>query len=145
MDSNLIYLAVSGGLTLLGLILVLVLWRFAKLRTSLWWLGFALLPIAVYLLGLVPTVIDFWNALVTWWAAVSPGMSTTLIAGLAVGGLGVALMLVSRVIPYRTRRKRDEGTGVADPATPIRTRPVYEPAPVSQSTPPEPTAEPGPN
>lgn len=133
MDANLIQLSVCAGLTLAGLILVLLIWRLAKLRTSVWWLGLALLPISVYLVGLAPTMVDFGNAIVRWWWQVSPAMTAMTITGLTLGALGVLLMLVSRALPYRPRRPR--GSGEASAVPPSRVRPTYEATPVSQSTP----------
>ena len=124
-DPNLIALAVCAGLSLVGIVVTAIIWKLAKVRTVVWWLGLSLVPIDVYLLGLVPLMIDGYQTLRQWYGtlAVTPLVWT----GAALGGLGVLLMLVSRVIPARPRRTPPDTVG----ATPDRRAVAAPPAPGS--------------
>lgn len=124
MDPNLLQLIIAAGLTVVGLLIVVLIWRRAKWRTIVTWLGLALLPLGLYLLGLVPALIDGWNTLVNWyWTTMAPWSDPLRIAGAVVGGLAVLFLLISRFIPPKPRVRREP----TDTATPVRReRPVYD-------------------
>lgn len=127
-DPNLLALAVCAGLSLVGIVITAVIWKMAPVRTVVWWLGAALLPMAVYLLGLVPLAVDGYETLRRWYGtlAVTPLVWT----GAVLGGLGLLLMLVSRVLPARPRQPKPAppaGDRRAVPATPARPAPQVTP------------------
>lgn len=133
MDPQLLHVLVAGGLTLIGIVITALIWRAAKVRTVMWWLGLSFLPMAVYLLGLAPQAVGAYETLAAWYRDL---VLTPLVSvGIGLGGLGVLLMLVSRVIPARPRKKAD-----AAASTPTVTR-GSSPAPVAPrvATPPTPT------
>jgi hypothetical protein len=129
MDPNLLQLLVCAGLTLLGLIITALLWPRARWRTVIFWLGLSLLPIAVYLVGLLPTLVDLWNTLALWYQ----GLTWTMLAmaGVAIGGLGVLLMIISRLLPHKPRAKK---TPAASDSQVARQRPDYGSSPQGAST-----------
>lgn len=104
MDPSLVVLAVVIGLTVLGLLVAALLWRFTTTKTRLTWLGLALLPVGCYLAGLIPQAIGAYTALVAWWQ----GLTFTIaeIAGLSVLALGALLLILSRALPFRARKPR---------------------------------------
>ncbi len=135
-DPNLVALAVCAGLSLVGIVITALIWKSAGVRTVVWWLGLSLVPIAVYLLGLVPLAVDGYETLRRWYGtlAVTPLVWT----GVALGGLGVLLMLVSRVIPARPRRTTAVPPAAdrrAVPATPARPGAVATRGPAGPATP----------
>jgi hypothetical protein len=135
MDSNPAVVAVFIGVALLILVGVAVLARRATVRALVWWVGLACLPIGALLAGMDPYLIDAWNRLAAWWQAVTVSpIPAGILAGLVIVGIGLALMLISRVIPYR-RRKPVAKTASGTRAT--RGRPVYDATPASQTTPTE--------
>lgn len=105
MDPNLLAPLVAGGLTFIGIVITALIWRAAKVRTVMWWLGFSLLPIAVYLLGLAPQVVGAYDTLVAWYRDLT--VTPLVWVGAGLGALGVLLMLVSRVVPARPRKTAD--------------------------------------
>lgn len=147
MDPNLLQLVVASGLTLLGILVTAIIWNLAKIRTVMWWLGLSLVPIGVYLLGLGPQVAGAYETLRAWVAAVE--LTPMVWVGIVVAGLGVLLMLVSRVVPAKPRaRKADaaaSGPGSAtrsgSPAVKPTPTPPVAPKPqrtsASQPTPPD--------
>lgn len=135
MDSNLVIAAVCIGVALLILVGVALMARRATVRALVWWVGLACLPVGAWIAGMVPYLIDGWNRLAAWWQAamsVSPLPPGTT-AGLVVLGVGAVLLLGSRVIPHRPRKK--PVAKVAKGAKPAVTpgRPMYDTA--SQTTP----------
>lgn len=141
MDPQLLHLLVAGGLTLAGIVVTAIIWRSAKVRTVVWWLGLSLLPVSVYLLGLSQQVVDAYDTLRSWYASLT--LTPVVWVGVVLFALGVVLMLVSRVIPARPRKAPVPAAPAASgrPATPAvtpGTAPVA-PAPrrtsASQSTP----------
>lgn len=136
LDPNLLQLLVAGGLTLLGVIITAVIWTWAKVRTVMFWFGLSLLPIALYLLGLGPQVVDAYHTLRAWYATLS--LTPLVWTGISLGGLGVALMLISRFVPARPRRKAG-AVGSGAPPRPTAQRPAAvaapaRPAPAASST-----------
>lgn len=107
------------GWTVLGLVLVVVLWPRAPWKAVIAWLGIALVPLGVWLVGLSQAAIDGWNTLVLWWR----GLIFTLpvLVGLSVLGLAVVLLLVSRFVPTRPRkRKPKDDVAPTTPSQPYR-------------------------
>ena len=132
MDSNLVIAAVSIGAALLILVGVALMARRATVRALVWWVGLACLIVGAWIAGMGPYLIDAWNRLAAWWqtaTAVSP-LPTGTTAGLVVLGVGSVLLLGSRLIPHRPRKKP---VPKADKAAVTRARPVYDTA--SQTTP----------
>lgn len=121
MDLSLWVIIVVIGWTVLGLVLVAVLWARAPWKAVLAWLGITLIPIGLWLAGLAQAAIDGWNTLALWWQ----GLTYTLpvLVGVSLLGLAALLLLVSRLTPNRPRRRRD--TGEVAPAA----APAYRPAP----------------
>ncbi|MFT4294987.1 MAG: hypothetical protein QM582_06200 [Micropruina sp.] len=121
MDISLWVMVVVIGWTVLGLVLVAVLWSRAPWKAVLAWLGIALVPIGIWLVGLSQAAIDGWNTLALWWQ----GLVYTLpvLIGLSVLGLAAVLLLISRLVPHRPRRRKpkDEIPSAAAP-------PMYRPA-----------------
>ncbi|WP_040157375.1 hypothetical protein [Nigerium massiliense] len=115
-------LIVCAGLSALGLIITVLCWPRARWRTVIAWLGLSLLPIALYLAGLAPLLIDAWNVLVEW-SRQLPSMPVQMV-GAALGGLGILLIVISRFLPRRPRRPRVEQT--EQPQELTRRRPVYD-------------------
>lgn len=105
MDFNMIQMAVCMALFVLGVVLVVGIWKRASTRASLWWLGLALLPLGALLAGAVPALIDAWNSMALWWqgATATNPMPPSTMAGLVIGGLGLLLMLGSRLVPYKKK------------------------------------------
>lgn len=110
------------GWTVLGLVLVAVLWTRAPWKAVLAWLGIALLPVGLWLVGLSQAAIDGWNTLAVWWR----GLVYTLpvLIGLGVLGLAAVLLLISRLVPNRPRKRKS-----VDEIPPASTPPAYRPAP----------------
>lgn len=131
MDLNILITVICIGVSLLILLGVAVLIRRATVRALVWWVGLACVPIGALLAGMVPYALDAWNRFAEWWQKLMAGpIDTAPMAGLIVLGLGVAMMLISRVIPHRPRKKRDKSAPPAAPpgagATAVRGRPIYD-------------------
>jgi len=78
-----------------------VMWRGA---------GFILIPIGLLIMGLMDKVVDGINAVVNW--ANATYMTTIVLTGLIVGGVGVVLYLVGSFVPHvsgeeATKRRTD--------------------------------------
>lgn len=136
MDPNLLHLIVAGGLTLVLVVITALIWSRAQVKTVFWWIGLTLIPMAVYLLGLGPAVVGAIQTLRTWWGMVQ--YTPMEIAGLVLGGLGVLLMLGSRLIPSESaadrraarKDKKAAAKGVTQPAP----RPAVGSAPTARPT-----------
>lgn len=129
MDLNTLQWIICIALTILGLVITAAIWKRASSRASIWWLGLSLLPLGALLTGMVPSLIDAWNSMALWFqkAVVQP-IAPVVLVGLVLLGLGVLLMLVSRLIPYRKKDraavKTRSGSGTTTPSV-TRTKPVY--------------------
>lgn len=121
MELSLWVMIVAIGWTVLGLVLVAVLWSRAPWKAVLAWLGITLIPIGLWLAGLSQAAIDGWNTLALWWQ----GLVFTLpvLIGVSLLGLAALLLVVSRLTPNRPRRRRDSGE-----VTPAAAAPGYRPA-----------------
>lgn len=122
MDANLLHLLVTGGLSLVGLIITVIIWRLAKVRTVVWWLGLSLVPVSIYLLGLTQQAADAYTTLRAWYDTLV--LTPMVWTGVALFGLGVVLMLVSRVIPAKPRKKAGAAGGGATSVPAARPTPA---------------------
>ncbi|WP_298132261.1 hypothetical protein [Micropruina sp.] len=122
MDISLWVMIIAIGWTVVGLILVAALWSRAPWKAVIAWLGIALVPLGLWLAGLSQAAIDGWNTLALWWQ----GLIFTLPVMIGVGLLGLAalLLVVSRLVPNRPR-KRKQANGIPSATTP----PSYRPTP----------------
>ncbi|MFT4217788.1 MAG: hypothetical protein QM619_11490 [Micropruina sp.] len=116
MDISWWVMVIVIGWTVLGLVLVAVLWARAPWKAVLAWLGIALIPLGVWLVGLSQAAIDGWNTLALWWQ----GLTYTLpvMVGLSLLGLAGLLLLVSRFVPNRPRKRKSAAS--IPPAAPYR-------------------------
>lgn len=104
MTPEILQMIISIALTALGLVIVVLRWKYAKWRTLVTLLGLSLLPLGLYLLGLVPLLVDGWTTMSNWyWTTMAPWNDPVRIAGTVVGGLGILLLVISRFIPSRPR------------------------------------------
>lgn len=139
------------GWTVLGLLLVAFLWTRSPWKAVLAWLGIALLPLGIWLVGLSQAAIDGWNTVATWWQALV--FTLPVIVGLSVLGLAIALLVISRLVPTKPRVRKPKptaevssrpappsgssstSTGSAGPASGATTAPTYRQPPPSSSDP----------
>ena len=140
LDVNLLTTVICIAASLLILLGVVVLGRRVSWRAAAWWVGLACLPIAALLSGMVPYLIDVWNSFAAWWQARTQPLGGAELAGVALGAVGLVLLIGSRLIPYRKRTPKPKATkGAPTPtggagASAARTRPDYS-APASSATP----------
>ena len=116
MDMNTLLLAICAGLTIVGVIVTAVLWRMLKMRTRLHWLGWSLLPLAIWFLGLAPKFADAYHVLKEW--VLTTSLDTMGMIGAVLGVVGIVLIVISRVMPTRPRKKKDETISTPPPAAP---------------------------
>lgn len=91
--SQIAWLPLTGGLTLLGLILSWLAWRRRGLRAGLRGAAWSLLPVALYLIGAIQLLWRFGTAIGSF--ATSFVFSPRVWAGVAVAGLAMVLFVVS--------------------------------------------------
>lgn len=133
MDPNILIPIACIGAALLILAGVAAMARRATVRALLWWVGIACLPIGAYLTGMVPYLIDAWNRLVVWWQTVTmPPMPALVVSGLTVLGVGLVLVVGSRLVPYRKRPKPKPKPKAPTPPPP---RPSSMPTPTDTTAP----------
>ncbi len=122
MDISLWVMVIVIAWTVVGLVLVAVLWSRAPWKAVIAWLGIALIPLGLWLGGLSQAAIDGWNTLALWWQ----GLVFTLPVSIGVGLLGLAalLLVASRLVPNRPRTRKP-----AIEASSTATAPAYRPAP----------------
>lgn len=131
MDAGVMTLIVCVGLTVVGLLLVALLWRVTGPRAKVSLLGLTALPMGIYLSGLVPQAIGAYTTLEAWWRGLT--FTVTQVAGLSLLGVGVLFLLVSRVLPGRSRRQRDAKATGTLPSGSSRPTTVYS-SPSSEAT-----------
>ena len=122
-DAVLLPLAV--GLTLLGLLVIIVAWRGGRRGRALQGLALALAPVALYFSGLLRLVWDAVVAVVGWASRIV--FSPPVWLGLSLLALSVVLWVVGGVVARRSTRRGKEsdptagkvagGSGKAAPAT----------------------------
>lgn len=103
-----LWLPVAAGLSAVGLVISIVLWRRRGAASGLRAASWSLLPIGLYLVGLLGVLVPFGFRLASW--AVHLVFSLTAWIGIAVIGLAVLLWIVSGVLLSR-RRVRDAEDG----------------------------------
>jgi hypothetical protein len=110
-----VLLPLAAGLTLLGLLIAILAGRRGHKGRMIQGIGLALLPLALYLSGLLGLVWDAVVAVGRW--ASSTVLSPTIWAGFALLALCLVLWVVGGVIarrtPKRTRADRKSGTAAA--------------------------------
>ena len=94
--------------TVLGLLLVALIWKRAPWKAILAWLGIALIPLGIWLVGLSQAAIDGWNTLAAWWQALV--FTPQVQIGLGLLALAAALLVVSRFVPTRSRTPKQSDT-----------------------------------
>lgn len=104
------------GWTVLGLVLVVLLWSRAPWKAVIAWLGLALVPLGLWLVGLTQAAIDGWNTLALWWQSLI--FTLPVLVGLSVLGLAAVLLLVSRLVPNRPRKRKPKDEIAPAPASP---------------------------
>lgn len=102
-----LWLPVCAGLTGVGVLLSILIWRRRGAASGLRLLSWSLLPIGFYLLGLLGIVLRFGVDLVEWVATAA--FSIIAWVGVAVLGLAVLLWIISGVMLGRRRRAAVEG------------------------------------
>lgn len=126
MDAGVMTLIVCVGLTVVGLLLVALLWRVTGPRAKVSLLGLTALPMGIYLSGLVPQAIGAYTTLEAWWRGLT--FTVTQVIGLSLLAVGILFLLLSRVLPGRSRKQREAkptgtvGTG-SSRATTLYNRP----------------------
>ena len=120
MDLSTWVMIVAIGSTTLGLLLVILLWSRAPWKAVVAWLGIALLPLGLWLAGLSQAAIDGWNTLAVWWQSLV--FTLPVLIGLSLLGLAATLLLVSRLVPNRPRKRKPK-----DEITPPAASPPYRP------------------
>jgi len=121
--------------TVLGLLLVALIWKRAPVKAILAWLGIALIPLGIWLVGLSQAAIDGWNTLATWWQGLV--FTMPVMVGLGVLGLAAGLLVLSRFVPTRPRtpKQPDNPPTASRPTTSIPSGPssAYHQPPRSQA------------
>ncbi|HEX6446627.1 MAG TPA: cellulose synthase [Streptosporangiales bacterium] len=104
-----LWLPVAAGLSGVGLLISIVLWRRRGAASGLRAASWSLLPIGLYLVGLLGVLVPFGFRLASWAAHLVFSLSAWL--GLAVIGLAVLLWIVSGVMLGRRRARADAEDG----------------------------------
>jgi len=129
----------AAVLAVLGLGYLLIGWLGKRSwRVMLRGLGFVLIPLGLLAMGLMAKVVDGINAVVDW-AKATP-MSTWIMIGLVVAGLGLLLYLIGSFVPPVTGEEADKRRqairdrrlaalqgGRPAPAAPVGARPAPVP------------------
>lgn len=106
-----VLLPVCISLAALGLVLAIVLWVRGRRGRALQAVGFAALPVGLYLTGLLGLVIDAIAALGGWAAGLV--FNPVVWAGVVLLGIAVVLWVIGGLIARRTRGRRPAGKGAA--------------------------------
>ncbi len=106
------WLPFAAGLTVIGLVLTVLLWRRRGAGSGLKVLGVSLFPMAVVLIGLQGILRELWNAV--WNFASGLLFSPQIWIGLGLGVLGVlAIILGNRLIVRRLKATTDGSAGTS--------------------------------
>ncbi len=108
--SQIEWLPLCGGLTILGLIASWVVWRRRGAGAGLRWVAWSLLPMAAYLTHAVRMLWQIGSAIGSF--AASFIFSPQVWAGVALTGLAIVLFVVSGTIRGRTRKPGAAGADV---------------------------------
>lgn len=121
-----LWLPVCAGLTVLGVLLSILVWRRRGAASGLRIVSWSLLPIGLYLVGLLPVIVPFGIRVVRW--ATSSVFSLTAWIGAAVIGLAVLLWIISGVLLGRRRAaaevEGDEGGDEVESGSPASRKQV---------------------
>lgn len=131
MDPNILHLAIAGALTLVFVVITALTWSRAQVKTVFWWIGFTLVPLAVYLLGLAPSVVGAVDTLTAWARALE--FTPVVWVGVVLASLAGLLMVGSRLIPsesFSDRRAARKGAATTA-AQATASRPAVTPRPAS--------------
>lgn len=109
-------LPVCISLAVLGLVIAVVLWLRDRRGRAAQALGLAVLPIGLYLTGLLALVWNAGAALVRWSGQLI--LNPAVWTGLGLIGLAVVLWVAGGVAARRTRRRRSVGKATARPGVP---------------------------
>ncbi|MQA03547.1 MAG: cellulose synthase [Streptosporangiales bacterium] len=96
-----LWLPVCAGLTGIGVLLSILVWRRRGAASGLRLISWSLLPIGLYLMGLLSIVVPFGVDLISW--VTRAAFSLTAWIGVAVIGLAVVLWVISGVMLGRRR------------------------------------------
>jgi hypothetical protein len=122
------------GLTLLGLIGSWIAWRRRGLAAGARGIAWSLLPVSLYMTGLLKLLWDIVKSAVTWVTHLI--FSPTVWAGMALFGVSVVLYVVSGVARGRGGEKADEKAPKPKPAAATAGElTATGPAPASASVP----------
>lgn len=114
MDPNVLHLLIAAVLTIVFVTITALIWTRAQVKTVFWWIGLSCLPLAVYLAGLVPALVGAYTTLRLWWGTLA--FTPAVWVGLVLGGIGLFLIVGSRLIPSESRKARKEARASAKPA-----------------------------
>jgi hypothetical protein len=106
-----LWLPIAAGLSGLVLLISIVLWRRRGAASGLRAASWSLLPIGLYLVGLLGVLVPFGFRLASW--AVHLVFSLSAWLGLAVIGLAVLLWIISGVMLGRRRAREEAEDGEA--------------------------------
>ena len=109
-----VLLPLAAGLTLLGLLIAILAGRRGRKGRMVQGIGLALLPLALYLSGLLGLVWDAVVAVGRW--ASSTVLSPTIWAGFALLAVCVVLWVVGGVVARRTPKRTRAERGATAPA-----------------------------
>ncbi|MBK8446498.1 MAG: hypothetical protein IPL41_07415 [Micropruina sp.] len=115
--------------TVLGLLLVALIWTRAPWKAVLAWLGIALIPLGLWLVGLSQAAVDGWNTLAGWWQTLI--FTMPVLIGLSILGLAALLLLVSRLVPTRPRNRKPKTPSSNTTIPPATSSPTYRQPPTS--------------
>jgi hypothetical protein len=104
-----------GGLTAVGLIGSWFALRRRGPRAAARWLAWSLLPIALYLIGILQVLWRFGVAIGDFFSGVA--FSPKVWSGVILVGISLVLFVVTGGLRGRPRRKKDKGEGDAAAAT----------------------------
>jgi hypothetical protein len=106
--SDLTLLPFCAGLTLLGLIASWAAWKRRGATAGVRGVAWSLLPVSLYLTGLLELVWDIVKATVDW--VVHLAFSPAVWAGIALFGVSVVLFVLTGVLRSRTPKKEPKAT-----------------------------------
>lgn len=113
-----VLLPVCISLATLGFVVAIVLWLRGRRGRALQAVGFAALPVGLYLTGLLGLVVDAIAALGGWAAGLV--FNPVVWTGVVLLGTAVVLWVIGGMIARRTRARRPAGTGAG--GTEVRDR-----------------------
>lgn len=101
-----LWLPICAGLTAIGVLISVLVWRRRGAPSGLRVISWSLLPVGLYLVGLLPIIVPFGVRLARW--VTGAAFSLTAWVGAAVLGLAVLLWIVSGIMLSRRRIAGEE-------------------------------------